>query len=146
MTRGFGPLLKLFIGSHGAFASGILSAVEVLLGKQGSITTYDAFLDDSTVRDAADAFFSSLTPEDQAVLVSDLYGGSVNTTLCGYLDRPNTMLISGANLALILALALEPAPVTADRIRELVGQARDQLRVVVLEEAAPATADPDFFD
>lgn len=139
-------MLKLFISSHGAFASGILGAAEVLLGKQGSIITYDAFLDDSTVSEAADAFFTSVAADDQVILISDLYGGSVNTTLCGYLDRPNTTLISGANLALILALALEPAPVSADRIQELVDQARDQLRVVVLEEAAPATADPDFFD
>ncbi|MGC3995509.1 MAG: hypothetical protein QM779_15560 [Propionicimonas sp.] len=138
-------MLRLFIGSHGRFASGLLGAVEVLLGSQRAVTTYDAYLDDTTVADAVDAFYATVQAADQVVLMSDLYGGSVNTALCAYLDRPNTTLVSGVNLAFVLAIALEPAPVADQRIRELVEQSRDQLRVVLLDEA-PVDAGQDFFD
>ncbi len=140
-------MLKLFIGSHGAVASGMLSGAEVLLGKQSSITTYDAYVDDSTLAEAVETFFGSVAPGDQVVLVSDLYGGSVNSALSAYLERSDTVLISGANLGLVLALALEPPPIPEARIKELIQQARDQLRLVDLDDtAAPQASDASFFD
>lgn len=138
-------MLKLFISSHGSFASGILGAAEVLLGKQSTITVYDAYVDDTTLSGAVDAFYETVQPGDQVVLVSDLYGGSVNTALCAYLDREGTVLISGANLALILALALEPAPISDTRLEELVEQSRDQLRIVHLDRSTPPAQSDDFF-
>ena len=74
-------MLKLFISSHGHFASGIKSSVEILMGPNDRITVFDAYINQDSVNEHLDAFFRTVGPQDEAIMLSDLYGGSVNSVM-----------------------------------------------------------------
>lgn len=47
-------MLKIFLSSHGRFASGIRSSCEILLGAQQNLTVFDAYVDNDTVQEHLD--------------------------------------------------------------------------------------------
>ena len=52
-------MLKIFLSSHGRFASGIRSSCEILLGAQQNLTVFDAYVDNDTVQEHLDDFYKS---------------------------------------------------------------------------------------
>lgn len=138
-------MLKLFISSHGHFASGIKSSVEILMGPNDRITVFDAYINQDSVNEHLDAFYKTVGPQDDVILLSDLYGGSVNSVMYTYLTKPNTRLIAGVNLALVLELAVKEE-ISDEELAALVEQSRTMLRVVELEKVQEEEAsEEDFF-
>lgn len=137
-------MLKLFLSSHGHMASGIKSSVEILCGTNHNLTVFDAYVDQQCVSDALDEFYKTVNEDDQVLLLSDLYGGSVNQQMYLYLERPNTMLVAGVNLALVLELTTRTS-ITEEELKELVEQSRQMLRVVEVEKKEETEEQDDFF-
>lgn len=138
-------MLKLFLSSHGHLASGMKSSVQILTGNTDMITVFDAYITQESVEEKLDEFFAQVTDEDQVVLLSDLYGGSVNQVMMRYLDHPNTMLVAGVNLAIVLELAVRQS-VTESELNEIVEQSQTMLRVVKNGVATEeADSQEDFF-
>ena len=138
-------MLKIFISSHGHFASGIKSSVEILMGPNPRITVFDAYLNQETVQEHLDAFYETVEADDRVLLLSDLYGGSVNQVMYTYLDRPNTTLVAGVNLALVLELAVKEE-ISDEELAELVEQSRQMLRIVEFDRGEETLKeDEDFF-
>lgn len=138
-------MLKLFISSHGHFASGIKSSVEILMGPNDRITVFDAYINQDSVNEHLDAFFRTVGPQDEVIMLSDLYGGSVNSVMYTYLTRPNTRLVAGVNLALVLELAVKEE-ISDEDLAALIEQSRTMLRIVELEKAREEESqDEDFF-
>ena len=69
-------MLRLFLSTHGTMASGMLKAIEILAGGSDKLTVFDAYVDDRLLSDSLDEFFMKFK-DDQKVLLSDLYGGSI---------------------------------------------------------------------
>jgi len=126
-------MLRIFLASHGNFASGMKSSLDILLGKSDNVTVFDAYLDDQNVQDVMEAFYSTVNEGEQVVLLSDLYGGSVNQVMYLFLERPNTMLVAGVNLALVLELSIREF-ITEEELVEMVEQSKTMLRVVKLDD------------
>lgn len=62
------------------------------------------------------------------IILTDLPGGSVNQMLIRYVKRPQTHLVSGVNLSLVLALILDPGEMdTCSLIRQAIPEARQQM-------------------
>lgn len=138
-------MLKLFLSSHGHLASGMKSSVQILTGNTDMITVFDAYITQESVEEKLDEFFAQVTDEDQVVLLSDLYGGSVNQVMMRYLDHPNTMLVAGVNLAIVLELAVRQS-ITESELNEIVEQSQTMLRVVKNGVATEeADSQEDFF-
>ena len=143
-------MLKIFISSHGKFAEGIKSSLQILLGDCENITVYSAYIDESCVQEKLDEFYAGVKKEDQVVLLSDLYGGSVNSVMYTYLNRENTYLIAGVNLALVMELAARET-VTKQELEELVVSAREMMLLLESEESEKdsddtlSKAEEDFF-
>lgn len=138
-------MLKLFLASHGKLASGMKNSTEILLGTSSNLTIFDAYLDDKTVENALDTFYLEVTDEDQVIMLSDLYGGSVNQVMYGYLNKSNTKLISGVNLALLLELSVQQAPLTKKEILTIINQAKQSINLVEIELDAEEPKE-NFFD
>lgn len=126
-------MLKIFLSSHGRFASGIKSSLDILLGNSENVTVFDAYINESTVQDKLDEFYETVNPEDQVLLLSDLYGGSVNQVMYLYLEKSNTMLVAGVNLTLVLELAVRQEHISESELNELIEQSRSMLRLVKLD-------------
>lgn len=142
-------MLKVFLASHAHLASGMRSSLLIFMNDCPNLTVYDAYTegDTSTVQDHLDAFYETVSPEDEVLLLSDIYGGSVNTAMCAYLDRPNTRLVSGINLAFLIEVMAEPK-LSDERLDEIIQNSRAFLRRVELdapEGASAANSEDDFF-
>jgi mannose/fructose-specific phosphotransferase system component IIA len=97
------------------------TSLEILLGNADNVTVFDAYVTQDSVESQVEKWLSEVSPDDQAIMLSDLYGGSVNQVLYRYLDRPNTMLVAGINLALVLELvAASDQPITSAELDEVV--------------------------
>lgn len=131
-------MLKLFLSSHGKLATGMKNSVSLLTGSGENLTVFEAYLDQETVNDHLDAFYKTVAEDDEVILLSDLYGGSVNQQMYLYLHRPHTRLIAGVNLALVLELCTRQE-VTDDELEELIIQSRNMLRLVTLEQSDDET-------
>lgn len=125
---------KILIGTHGAFASGIKSSIQILFGQSEQIEVIDAYLDDSRIEDRIDAYFAKVDSSDQVIMMSDLVGGSVNQIMFRYLERENTMLISGINLALVLEIAADRSEMSKERIQAIIEEARKAMILVEDED------------
>lgn len=134
-------MLRLFLSTHGTMASGMLKAIEILAGGSDKLTVFDAYVDDRLLSDSLDEFFMKFK-DDQKVLLSDLYGGSVNQKMYTYLDEPNTYLIAGVNLALVLELVMTDN-VNEQFLSHLVEDSRKMIRLVHQNDIV--TQDDDFF-
>lgn len=138
-------MLRLFLSSHGHLASGMKSSVEILSGSNDRLTVFDAYVNEENVKDVLDRYFETVVkPEDEVILLSDLYGGSVNQVMYLYLDRPNVSLVAGVNLALVLELAVRES-VTKEELQKLVEQSRTMLRIVEPEADTASDEQEDFF-
>ena len=138
-------MIKIFISSHGHFASGLKSSLEILMGPNDRVTVFDAYVTQESVQEHLDAFYETVGPEDTVLLLSDLYGGSVNSVMYTYLTKPNTKLVAGVNLALVLDLAVREE-ISDEELADLVEQSRSMLRIVELEKTEEESGEnEDFF-
>ena len=135
-------MLKIFLSSHGRFASGIRSSCEILLGAQQNLTVFDAYVDNDTVQEHLDDFYKTVSAEDQVLLCSYLYGGSVNQSLYPNLQKPNTRLVSGVNMTFMMNVLCEEE-LSDERLEEILEESRSYLRRVNLE--TNETEDESFF-
>lgn len=123
---------KILMAAHGKFAEGIKSSAELILGKQDNLYIINAYLDEIPLEKKLDDFFKSIDFEKDTLLVlTDVFGGSVNQKIIGNYQVNNMKLISGMNLPLLLEmLMLNEEDVTDDRIRSIIDQSREQVMLV----------------
>lgn len=129
--------MKIFLSTHGRMASGMKTSLEILLGNADCVTVYDAYVPDAegTVTEQAEAFLAAVPEEEMKLLISDIYGGSVNQQLVQFLDRKNTYVISGANLGLLLSLAASASDetLTIQDVDRMVEESREMTKRVSME-------------
>lgn len=135
-------MLRLLLASHGKFASGMKSSIDILAGSSEKLTVFDAYVDDQNVNDFIETFFSTVNENDQVILLSDLYGGSVNQVMYLFLNRPNTFLVAGVNLALVLELVCKEE-ISVEELNELINQSKEMLCLV--EQDTNSIDETEFF-
>lgn len=138
-------MVKYFLSSHGHLASGLKSSIDVLLGGCSRLTVFDAYVDERSLEEVLNDFYTEVNPDDQVILMSDMYGGSVNSIMYTFLDRPNTTLIAGVNLALVIGLVINDGELTRAEIEDVVRQSREALRIVDLDETSQNGGDEELF-
>ena len=121
---------KILLASHGRFASGIKSSMNILMGASDNLTVFDAYIDETNVETVIDEFYQTVSEDDQVILMSDLYGGSVNQIMFRYLSKPNTTLVTGVNLACVLEIAETDKELSKAEIKDIVANAKEAMLVV----------------
>lgn len=134
---------KMLIATHGQFASGIKSALEIILGKQDNIYVIDAYVDDTSFEEQLKKYTATVNIEEDTLLViTDLFGGSVNQKIVDKLQSERVHIITGLNLPLLLELQmLSEENSTKEKISEIVEKSRQQIQYVEVMED-----DEDDFD
>lgn len=120
---------KILIITHGKFAEGIVSTVEIITGKQDNLYFINAYVDDQSIEKKMDNFFKeNINSDDQLIIFTDLFGGSVNQTAIRYLSEQNLNIIAGFNLPLLLeVLMLDESQLTPEKLREVTNSAKEQI-------------------
>lgn len=126
---------RYVIASHARFAQGIKESVELLAGAREDVVSLSMFVDgrDDIAAEAA-RIVEETSEEDELVICTDLFGGSVNNEFTKVLQRrPNTYLVTNMNLPLLIQLLFsDPAAPIASTIREIV--AADDTRVKFIND------------
>lgn len=139
-------MVRYLISAHGRMASGIKKSLEILLGQADMVEIFDAYVDCANVEDELRKRIDAVPADDCLVMMSDIPGGSVNQIMMRYLDRANTFLVTGVNLALVVGLtAAYTDSITAEQIQEVIRQSRDMMFLVELDENDAAADEDDFF-
>ncbi len=119
-------MVKMLLASHGNLASGMLSSLELIMGKQECVEVLCAYVDgEDDVAPRVKSFMDKMKPEENWIVCTDLFGGSINNEFMKYLDRPNLRLISGMSLPLVItaASAMASADNAVDVESEKIGRA-----------------------
>ncbi|KAA5806022.1 PTS sugar transporter subunit IIA [Thermoanaerobacterium thermosaccharolyticum] len=135
---------KILIATHGYLANGVKSSIEILCGVKNNISYINAYVNDNNIEEEIDLFFKNLKPNDEAVIFTDLFGGSVNQRLVPYCSKPNVYIISGFNLAIILEIVLKDGSLSEEEITKLVEHSRKQL-VYIKKEDLSKRKNEEFF-
>jgi len=106
---------KFLIATHGAFAKGIKSSLDMIIGETDNVFLIQAYLDDNiSLEDELAAVLTHITADDELVIFTDLLGGSVNNIMIREALKPNVHIVSGFNLPLLIEVIMGDAgtPVT----------------------------------
>lgn len=136
---------KILLATHGNFASGIKSSLEIILGEQETIHAIDAYVGVISFEDQLNAYLQTVNEqEDVVIIMTDLFGGSVNQKAINLVQSDNIHIVTGLNLPLLLELQLlTEEQCTKEKIKQLIETSREQVMYV---ERTDAEEDGDDFD
>lgn len=140
---------KVLVASHGHLASGIRSSIGILTGMADMVEAVDCYVDDSDFTPRIQAFIDSVGPEDEAIIFTDIYGGSVfQKVVLMEPEKRGIVHVTGMNLGLVIETLLGAEPVTVDSIKQSVELARATMQVVEPPSKAADNeeSEGDFFD
>lgn len=121
---------KLLIATHSVFADGIKNAMELVTGEQNSVSTLCAYTNAMTeVETPIKEIIDALCDDEELIVTTDIFGGSVNNEFMKYLSKSNIYLIAGVNLPLLFELIMNlESENTVQMIETAVKNARKQLQ------------------
>lgn len=98
---------KIIVASHGRFASGIIDSLELICGKNHQVEPLDCYKteDFDLQQEVKQIILKNQTNE--LIVITDLFGGSVNNEFMQYLGQPNFYLVAGLNLAFLIELVTQ---------------------------------------
>lgn len=118
------------ISSHSHLAEGMVSALELIVGKIDNLSFYNAYTEEETgdnehFKEKIMREINSIPKEDDIIIMTDMFGGSVNNELLDLCKIENCHLVTGMNLLLVIGLCLgsEEEPIN-EQIHRLVEEAK----------------------
>lgn len=110
-------MTEILIASHGHFASGLKSSIDILTGMGNQIKTIDAYVDQTDYTDQINDFIK--TAKRPAVIFTDLKGGSVNQkVVLKAATEKDIYVITQTNLAIVMAVLLDSEKLTESHLEE----------------------------
>ncbi|WP_222860476.1 PTS sugar transporter subunit IIA [Bacillus rubiinfantis] len=136
----------ILLASHGRLAEGMLHSVEMITGAQKDIWTLSAYVEEEVdlqlqINDVCD----KLAETDELIIVSDIFGGSVNNEFMNRLGDKRIHLIAGMNLPLVIELVTlkNSAIATAELIEKALKNSKSSIKYCN-PELAGDSEDEDF--
>ena len=116
--------MKILVIGHGRFAEGIKSVANIIVGDLSEVTFMNTYVDDIDFHVELDNYFS----ENKNVLVlTDLFGGSVNQAIIQYITKVNIDVITGINIPLILEILISNTTGNNLDFRQIISSAKEQI-------------------
>ncbi len=112
----------IVITGHGGFATGLLQAVEQVVGPQRHCATVDFPEQMSTaqLRDALRSALAAVMQPDGVVFLTDMLGGSPFRSACELADEQGDCeVLTGVNMQLAAEMMLERDGLSLDEFREV---------------------------
>lgn len=115
---------RILVASHGYLADGIKSSVGILTGNQDLITAVNAYVDESDYTASIQEFIDSVEPDDDAVIFTDIYGGSVfQKVMLMEPEKKGIVHVTGFNLAAVIETLIRTDPIAPELMDEIVQNA-----------------------
>lgn len=97
-------MLKIIIVAHGHFSDGIMSALELIAGKQEDLIALN-FIEGMSSQELETAINSELVAKQEYLILTDLLGGTPFNLATGLMvSHPDKVIrvLSGLNLAMLI--------------------------------------------
>lgn len=114
----------IYVASHGRYAEGIISALNLLIGDDHNITPICVYCGEIGSTAELAARFEDIVQEasskgNDVVIFTDMQGGSVNNTAVQLMIKhAHLHVVSGANLIMLMEFSMSEQNITALRIKE----------------------------
>lgn len=119
-------MTDILIASHGHFASGLKSSIDILTGMAKKIQVIDAYVDKSDYTKKITDFIQNA--KRPAVIFTDLKGGSVNQkVVLKAAQEKDIFIVTQTNLAVVLAVFLDNEKLTKEHLQDLINQSQVEL-------------------
>lgn len=121
---------RVILASHGKFAEGIKDAATLIIGPQVAMIETYCLLPGQQATDYAQNLAKEVAndSETEFVIVVDIYGASVFSAMYPLTCHANVCLITGLNLAMVLALMLSyPDKLTEASIAKLIAESQQSI-------------------
>lgn len=117
---------RILLASHGQLASGMKNTVELFIGKDNTIQTIDAYVNEGAedYPEKIQKFLNQISKTDEGIIFTDIIGGSVNqkvVQMC-FNSKNDVFIISGMNLPSILSIILHSGKLSNSEINEILTQ------------------------
>ena len=116
--------MKILVIGHGRFAEGIKSVANIIVGDLSEVTFMNTFVDDIAFHVELDNYFSK---NNNVLVLTDLFGGSVNQAIIQYITKVNINIITGINIPLILEILLSNTIGNDLDFRQIISSAKEQI-------------------
>lgn len=119
---------KYIIATHGYMAYGINTTLNMLIGEQENLTVVNAYTDEC--KDPVPEFEKIIeeNPDDDIVIMTDLFGGSVNNNAMQMIKSERVHVVTGINLAVVISIAMSDSNTSTKQvIEEAIAGAKDML-------------------
>lgn len=114
--------------SHGKLSCGMKHTVEMIIGETPNLHCIGMDPDEGVEKLLTDLNkLMGNYPDSKFVLITDLFGGSVNNRVFElFQSNTNVEIVTGMNLSMVIELVLQPE-VTGENIRSAINLAKDNM-------------------
>ena len=136
---------KYLFASHGLFAKGTESFLNIMCGQESNVYTLNAFMDERSIESLVASKLEEIGTFDQLIIFCDLYGGSVAQEIYRQtaMDPRNIHLIAGYNLALVIDIMARDLVLTKEDIAQMIEN--NKQATVYIDRVIDETVEEDLF-
>lgn len=137
---------KIILISHGKLSEGMAYSAQMVAGKKDNLFYY-GLMPGELVEDMMAKVRRQVEadPDNQYLIVSDVFGGSVCNGSVGLQDIPNIKLATGMNLLLVVQLLFSDEEMTDEEFETLVMSSIDTIKVIPRVTGEAGNDMEDFF-
>jgi fructoselysine/glucoselysine PTS system EIIA component len=120
---------KYLIATHGTFAKGIYSSLEIIMGTLENVFLIQAYTgENKSLKEEIDQVLEQTKADDELIVFTDLMGGSITNQILQYALKKNVYIVSGFNLPLLLDIMLADQKIPVNEVIENgINNAREQI-------------------
>jgi fructoselysine/glucoselysine PTS system EIIA component len=139
-------LRKFLIATHGTFAGGIKSSLDIIIGQIENLFIIEAYVDgNKSIEDALNNVLKNINDNDELIIFSDLLGGSITNQILRYALKENVHVISGINLPLLIEVMLADNEMPLTEVMQIaIANAKDQ--IVYVNKLVAENKEQDNYD
>ncbi|MFV0575894.1 MAG: PTS sugar transporter subunit IIA [Vibrio sp.] len=131
-------MIEIYAASHGEYAKGIVSGLNLLIGEDHQIKDINAYCDEGGISSSAilEAHFrkiveSAQTKNNVVVFFTDHQGGSVNNCATKLMmEYSDVHVIAGMNQSMLMDFALSDEEDIATRIKDAIEASKESIAYV----------------
>lgn len=120
-------MARFVLASHGRLAEGMKDTLQIILGQLDNVDTLCAYVDpDVSAHAQVEEMLATFEPDETTIVVTDLFGGSVNNEFMAALSEHEFFLVCGMNMPLLVQL-LSSDSIAEQDIEEAIDECREAI-------------------
>lgn len=137
---------KIILISHGKLSEGMAYSAQMVAGEKENLSYY-GLMPGGLVEDMMAEVRRQIEadPDNQYLVISDVFGGSVCNGSVTLQDLPNVKLATGMNLLLVIQLLFSDEELSDCEFEELVKSSIDTVKVIPKVTGGDGNDAEDFF-